>query len=715
MRAGLAIAAGALVAGGLPGGARAVDAISGYAEGGYTHGTAEASDPGGSTQKSTFDLVFQRYRLNLDREIVPTLRFNGTGLFERDISWGGPTTIATNLWNASGDLIFSQATSSTAVGYNRRQVASQVADDFHLIFGWRPLDLPTVTVRLARPRNYDTARRFTDIVSDERGVVSTWTPLNRLLLSYSYLYTNPKDRIRESETTSTTHNLAASYGGFIVPRLIEYYVGGTFARLDSEATSTGTGGILETLQSPIAGYSAVETPPALASLVTLQPNAALVNGDKTASAGVNLGTSRPLANDPYLRDVGVQFGDTLTPVNTFYVWVDRDVTDVATQIPFTAWQSDDGQHWTSAGPVQQTFGKFANRFEITVAKVQARYLKVTAAPLGPAADPRDAFRDILVTELQVALVEELAKGQRLRVLNNTTSANAGLRAQLLPEVLVYDASFNVRNTTRPSVASATTWYLINGLNLNKSLNDFTLLTGRVARQDSDQLRGHEVSYLWAASVGVNELATLSHSLSYSGQVNLTAAGDTVANSVFFTTTAVPYRGVNFGFMAGYNVGTTVSGQDTRSAVLTVDSTLQPNPKLQLRGAFTHRDVLATGGSLPRTANAVNTVEGSATFRPVRVFFVTGTVSHVVQPPTSATLFNGELGLNATTGGDLQLSVAYNSVLDLDGSITRFFTPSARWNIRPNTVLSGTYTMTDGNRGGGEQHQRTFNIDLRITI
>ena len=45
MRAGFAIAAGAFVAAALPRGARAVDAISGYAEGGYTHGTAEASDP----------------------------------------------------------------------------------------------------------------------------------------------------------------------------------------------------------------------------------------------------------------------------------------------------------------------------------------------------------------------------------------------------------------------------------------------------------------------------------------------------------------------------------------------------------------------------------------------------------------------------------------------------------------------------------------------
>src|SRR5690349_597925 len=177
MRAGLAIAAGASVAAAFPGGARAVDAISGYAEGGYTHGTAEASDPGGSAQKSTFDLVFQRYRLNLDREILPTLRFNGTGLFERDISWGGPSTVATDLWNASADLIFSQANSSTAFGYNRRQVAGQVADDFHLVFGWRPLDLPSLTVRVARPRNFDTARQSTDIVSKEVGVTSNWAPL----------------------------------------------------------------------------------------------------------------------------------------------------------------------------------------------------------------------------------------------------------------------------------------------------------------------------------------------------------------------------------------------------------------------------------------------------------------------------------------------------------------------------------------------------------
>jgi hypothetical protein len=316
----------------------------------------------------------------------------------------------------------------------------------------------------------------------------------------------------------------------------------------------------------------------------------------------------------------------------------------------------------------------------------------------------------------VLLVRALPPGGRLRERSNTASLNAGVRARLIPELLAYDSGFNVRNTTRPGVAAATTWYWLNGLTLDHRLGEVGFVSARAARQDSDQLRGHEYGYLWGASLSVNELPTLGHGINYSGQANFTRAGTTTANSLVLTTNAVPYRGIAFGFVGSYGIATSGTGRTSVTRSLGVDSSVQPHPVLQLHGAFNHGAVVSTGASLGRASHETDTLEASATLRPVRAFFVTGTVSRVINPPNTATLYNASLGLNATAGGDLQLTVSYASVLDQEGAITRFFTPSARWNIRPNAVLTASYTMVDGDRsGGGSQHQRVLTLDLRITL
>ena len=697
--------------------AAVADNISGYVEGGYTHSTTDSTDAAGATQSSSANFVFQRYRLALDRAFLPTLRFTGGGLFERDITWtatnGVERTFATNLYNVNADLILGLPTSFLGGGYYRRQSGNFVAQDYHLFGTWKPLGLPTLSLRLAAPENYDVDRRTNDVVSKEASLAAAWTPIRNLQLTYNFAYSNPEDRIHHSESTSTSHNFTAGYTDAIIPRRVDYSLGVTASRLDTEIVAVGAGGAVETPQAPIAGYSLVEVPPATRELDTLQANAALLNGDRTASAGINLGTSRPLANDAYYRDMGVQFQDTITPVNTVWVWIDHDVSEVAGAIVFTAWKSDDNSRWTSVAVTRQVFSGFANRFEITIEQTQARYLKVVARPLDPAVSTRDVYRDILVTELQALLVQPIDRQQRQ--LTNTYTFTGGLRAQLLPNLLIYDAGLNLHENVRPGVGSTTTWYLVNGLTLNKQVSEIVLLSARAARQDSDQLRGHEWSYLWTASVAVNELPTLNHSLTYGGQALWTAGGIATTNSIVVSTQAVPYRNITVGGSAGYNVSTTATDRNTVSTNLTFETGLQPHRMVSLHGAFTHTDAVSTGGGVQRFASATNVIEGTATVRPAQLLFVTGSVSRVINPPRADTLFNGLLGVNATAGGDLQLSVAFSSVLDVDGSVTRFFTPSARWYIRRNTVLTATYTMVDGDRGGGSQQQRAVTVDLRIVL
>lgn len=154
-------------------------------------------------------------------------------------------------------------------------------------------------------------------------------------------------------------------------------------------------------QQPAAGLSTVEIFPETPLHVTLDPNAALVNGDVWTSAGVNLGTAAGVAPIAY-RDMGAQFQDAVTPVAIIHVHADRTVPpELAAQLAWDAYRSDDNVDWTPvelAGAVVFDPADFA--FEIRISRTLARYLKVVTKPLSAAASSDPLYREIFVTEVQ---------------------------------------------------------------------------------------------------------------------------------------------------------------------------------------------------------------------------------------------------------------------------------------------------------------------------
>jgi hypothetical protein len=154
-------------------------------------------------------------------------------------------------------------------------------------------------------------------------------------------------------------------------------------------------------QRPVAGLSTVESFPATPLHVTLNPNAALVNGDVWTSAGVNLGTAAGVAPIAY-RDLGAQLQDAITPVSLIHVHADKAVPpDLAALFVWDAYRSDDNVDWTPValyGAVVFDPADFA--FEIPISRTQARYLKVVTKPLPAAASSDPLYREIFVTELQ---------------------------------------------------------------------------------------------------------------------------------------------------------------------------------------------------------------------------------------------------------------------------------------------------------------------------
>ena len=112
-----------------------------------------------------------------------------------------------------------------------------------------------------------------------------------------------------------------------------------------------------------AASSLSQTRPRLGALA---PNAALIDGNLTASAGIDIGLP-PLGGNLQPRNIGLDF---LNPVqvNDLQVWVDRTLTPVvAASFSWDIYTSADNLTWTLYQTVfPATFGPFQNRFDIQI-------------------------------------------------------------------------------------------------------------------------------------------------------------------------------------------------------------------------------------------------------------------------------------------------------------------------------------------------------------
>jgi hypothetical protein len=348
----------------VPAGAMA-DGISGYVEEGVAVTRTEDTDAAGTTQRLDSTQFRQRYRLTLDRLFLPTWRVTGGGLFERAIGTRGDgiteTDLATRNWSAFGNLYYTVPTLTAGAGYIRREnflfgPVGIVNEEYGITGNWRPEGLPSLQLRLSRPSIHDTERASTDTRSYEGVLSAAWSPVRPLDLGYSATYSNPRDEIRGSETVSWVQTARGAYADQFLGGRGTVGVSGLFSRRIDEFRSAGAGGSIAQFRSPIAGLSLVETAIATAARDSLSSNPALINGDLTASAAIDLGFSRTVAGDSNFRDIGAQLADTVTPVNTLWVWVDRELApEVGQAIVFEVWKSDNNVDWVQLAVLKQFF------------------------------------------------------------------------------------------------------------------------------------------------------------------------------------------------------------------------------------------------------------------------------------------------------------------------------------------------------------------------
>ncbi len=704
---------------------------SAVAEPSYSNSKLDTRDASGVTHgtQSTLD---QRYRLNLDESIFPLVKLGLGGIYDWALTSGTTEGLRTDQdsrrWTAfahlrAGDPILSgaldydrsqQSAASTTAGVRSAQ-SPLVREVYAAALGWRPADLPTVDLRLSRAHLFDEARLASDQRTDELFLSSTYRPSRALDLGYSLRFSDVTDQLHLLEQKELVNAARFTWSDKVLSDRGTAYVSYSIANRRSDASVTGTGGVVPTLQVATAGLSLVEAFPATPDRDTLTPNPALVDGETTLSAGLDLGFAPTLAGDLAFRDLGASFGVTLTSVNAVYVYVDRQLPpEVARGVAWAAYTSNDNVLWTPlplVGPV--AFGLFANRFEIPVARTDARFVKVVAKPLTTAVTTDRQWANILVTEAQFLLVLPGDQVQRHVTTTGGQLSATGKYVILRNPVLTFDSSLFVTHQDDPA---RLTWSVLNGLSFSRRLTAVYGLSARVDRSDTQVAGGHESENRASAALSADFLPTLGGGLTYSGRLGQTRLGTAFSNGVSAFARADLYTGVSVSSNASLNVGQNELRQTTNSTSLAASATLNPHPTTAFTGAYALSRSSITGGLAPAHSDTSSRVDGTVSFTPAPALYLAAGASHYVTGGAGTTLANVGLNLSPFPRGDLQARFSYSDSLDTSSSLRqRIWGPSLRWNIRRGWFADASYTVNLTRTPALETTTKTFFVSLVLAL
>jgi hypothetical protein len=706
--------------------------VSAYLEPGYANEHTEFTDSVGRVTVIDRQAFLQNYRLALDLDLMQNLLLSASGTFLNTSFWqevnGVPSRFEQPTLGLVARLIYSTPVLTVGAQYDMNQrwatgASTLVTQGLGAFANWRPFELPQIDLQASRNHAYDLDGLIQDMTTNYvvGGIRYTYGAFDA---RYNLIWGQSEDAKSAVSSSFFEQAVQGTYSDtFLDQRIAAYATAALLSRTQSVA-ATGPGGTVARQQFPLAGLSLIEVFPATPTNAVLLPNPALIDGNTTASAGVNIGFAVSLAGDQNFRDLGVQFADELTTVNALYLWVDRRLPPdvVSAMAPaFAVYKSSDNQNWVPVPILGPTaFGLFQNRFEVTIEKTAARYLKIVTRPLPAGVTSDRAFADIFVTELQTFLVVP-ADSVPDKISSLGAIVNATVKAAILrvPN-LDYDFSLYFNRQNNPGLSAYT---LVNGLTFSSRLWATWTFNARIARQDSDPGRGHESQWQWTASLAVRPLPTLYAALTYSGLQNniLDHSQDppvqasTFLHSLSLFGRADLYEGVslqaNVAATSGLDVDLRASTVASGSATLA----LAPNPWVALNATYTNSTTWASGGFLPESIVGSQQIYATLIATPFPSLSASAQVTWLLLPQHVSTLASFQVNFSPLRG-DLQLSFSYTRTLNTaSDSIAQYFSPSLRWNLLRGVFLNASYNLNDTWAPVGSLSSRIFATSLLIIL
>jgi hypothetical protein len=714
------------------------DGIRGFIEWDYSTADFKSTDQTGLTTKTTIDSYTQKYNLYLDQTIFPNLKLDAGGLFNRDDaeSTAGGTRSHSRDTNTNlfGDLTLRTPIYLAGIGYNKREETQTTtgsapftlySENYLATFGWKPDYFPSVDMHYTKNLSHDGTRTQRNDTTDQFVFDSRFDPFKNLELRYSATYTDLNDDLNGLETTLLTQTGKITYGDYFFDKRANVTADYTITSRDT-SVSGNLSAIVQQQLFPVAGLSGISDlalNPNSVMTITLDPNTALIDGNVVAGAGIDIGTAsglNPTIADNKRFNMALDFF-TDTEVEELLVAVsDPSLSDtdfsklnnpvLAALFDWQVWTSADNQTWTQVlsgvtvqipppQPLPQR--SFLLKFTPPPSNPSSprRYYKVVVTPLpsnnpgaiigAGIANPNNVAH-IFVTELQAFVPKQAGQlGTASSQINQILNLNS--RVKLLEKLgLNYELSLFLN---RIDPTNVTTAFLSNGLSFAHKFSDVFTGNARVAREDNYQVAGHQVSYVYTASLTARPAPTLSDSIIYSGRENSMSGKTSSTNSVFLYNTAELYKGINTLLSGGYTFSTLETGQNTDNTSLNFGLTLIPHRTMNINVTYSLSDTTQTGGGKPSSSTSTKRTTASVAYTPVRALYVFVSLEIVDQDGVTKTTQDYGLNFSPFPDGAVQLHFSYNESLKPKGEgRTRLITPSLRWNIRPGAYMDASYVI-----------------------
>ncbi|HXH28168.1 MAG TPA: hypothetical protein VNL37_03930, partial [Candidatus Polarisedimenticolia bacterium] len=674
---------------------------SGYAELTVSRSDADDEDDTGRRSGSRNDSFQQRYSLDLSWRLYPNLQLLAGGLFEKDTS-----TVTTDLDRTETserrvrpylNVALRNAVTSALLGFYRNEDAtrspgssSRVFQDlYNATLGWRPEDLPRVTLRFLRTDTYDAERTAQDTTDDLFDLVSDYQPIDAMTIYYRGALQDFRDHLNDTTIRRASQAGRVTYSDTFWRQRLQFGAEYDVNHRRTDITAGGGGEVASPL-FPVAGLSLVTDTPTDGALT---PNPLLIDDERTASAGVNLGLP-PVGGDERPRNLGLDFGGPVT-LNTLSVWIDRDLpVGIADTFSWDVYSSSDNLTWA----LQQTvfpapFGPFDHRFEIRFTELTTRYVKVVTRPLARTVSMADQFPDILVTEL-VATERLPAAEVEGRTEQTSQLVTTNLQARLTERpALYYEFAYFLRDTgTAPS-----THTLTNGLSLRHTFNPIYSTTARLSREDSRESAGNRTAYYYSASLRAVPVPTLQSTVVLSGRRSDLEGQTTRSDSVFLYTNADLYRGVSTTLSVGRAVTEGDAGDRSDTTQINALATLVPHRTLTINLLYQSNLGTREQASVFGTRDVgVRARQASISYTPVTTLylFFSYRAEDDVEHDRTRFLRNSSTSWTPFPDGSLQILFRYDETYqsDLD-ALSRIVSPRVRWNITDRFYAEVAYERT----------------------
>jgi hypothetical protein len=668
-----------------------------------------------------FSQFRQLYNLDLSKSLTPNLFFRSGGVFELDDQWsttnGADTDAERKTVRPFVELNLSNPVYTVGAGYRKSEIrnsgsgipeTSNTREEYTALLGWRPVDLPVFSASYTLA-NVSNEPKTTDTTEDLLRLDAVYG-VKGLSLNYAYSYDDLKNKLTEFSSLTQVHYGRVGYSrGFYDSRL-SFNTLYTISYATTEFSGTGTDTPIPVSRS--TGLFSLNNVPTGGPALDSSP--ALVDGVRTASAGIDIG----LGGDQAVRaNIGVDLGFPRN-VDTVHLWVDRSLTSAVAG--FFSWEiytspdNENGSSWSLHSTVfPAPFAIFQNRFEIRFPAVETRFIKVVTRALSPAVIGSSGFQNIFVTEMETFVTVAGQGGVKLTSAEHNYSL--GVRWRLSDRTSVgYDLFYTLQEADPPPVRGTS---LTNGIGVNHQFNSIFTGGARWQRADRKEAETESVTNNYTASLRAAYLPTFTQTLSYTGTfteetlVNSTTESKT--NSIYLRNVAQLYSGWSATADIGFSRNEPSQGTRANSTLARFMTTVVPNDKISFNLSYsaTWTKELKAG---VESRSRQQTLDLDAYIVPTRNFSLFSRISAIEEAGSTRLFQNYSANWSPFQGGGLQFSFAYNEVLRSEDNATeKTIGPGVRLDINRRVICEASYQWirTDSDLTRADSEVFSSNVKL----